>query len=92
MEDGAKPLGHPGCPVCAFKQCLLHPDHAFRNTFMSGSLGGSAVEHLPLAQGMILEFRNRVPRRAPCMEPASPSALSLSLCLMNKEKRKKAEL
>ena len=51
-----------------------------------GSLGGSAVERLPLAQGVILESRDQVPHRAPCMEPASPSAcvsatLALSLCL-----------
>ena len=39
-----------------------------------GSPGGSVVEHLPLAQGMILEAQDRVPHRAPCMEPASPSA------------------
>ena len=39
-----------------------------------GSLGGAAVWRLPLAQGMILETRDRVPHRAPCMEPASPSA------------------
>ena len=49
----------------------------------------------PSAQGVILETSDRVPRQAPCMEPASPSAyvsaslsLSLSLCvcvsLMNK--------
>ena len=43
----------------------------------------------PSAQGVILETRDRVPRRAPCMEPASPSAcvsasLSLSVFLMNK--------
>ena len=52
-----------------------------------GSLGGSAVEHLPLAQGAILESRDRVPRQAPSLEPASPSACvsaSLSLSLMNK--------
>ena len=39
------------------------------------------------AQGLILETRDRVPRQAPCMEPACVSAsLSLSLCvsLMNK--------
>ena len=28
----------------------------------------------PAARGVILETRDRVPRRAPCMEPASPSA------------------
>ena len=39
---------------------------------------------LPSAQGVILETRNQVPRRAPCMQPASPSACVsafLSLCL-----------
>ena len=36
----------------------------------------------PSAQGLILESRDRVPRRAPCMEPASPSAcVSVSLCV-----------
>ena len=50
---------------------------------ISGSLGGAAVWRLPLAQGAILETPDRIPRRAPCMEPASPSACvsaSLSLC------------
>ena len=49
-----------------------------------GHLGGSVVERLPSAQGVILESRNQVSRRAPCMEPASPSACvsaSLSLCV-----------
>ena len=36
----------------------------------------------PAAWGVILETRDRVPRRASCMEPASPSAcVSASLCL-----------
>ena len=39
-----------------------------------GRLGGSVVEHLPLAQGVILETRDWVPHQAPCVEPASPSA------------------
>ena len=47
-----------------------------------GFLGGAAVWRLPLAQGAILETRDRIPRRAPCMEPASPSAyVSASLSL-----------
>ena len=50
-----------------------------------GSLGGAAVQRLPLAQGGILETRDRIPHRAPrCMEPASLSAYvsaSLSLSL-----------
>ena len=44
-------------------------------------LGGLAP---PSVQGVILETQDRVPRWAPCMEPASPSAwvsASLSLCL-----------
>ena len=63
---------------------MLH--HAsLKKPFIRGSLGGSAVWHLPLAQGVILESRGQVPCRAPCMEPASPSScvsasLSLSLC------------
>ena len=52
-----------------------------------GSLGGSVVSLLPLAQGVILGSRDRVPRRAPGMEPASPSACvsaSLSASLIDK--------
>ena len=30
-----------------------------------GSLGGTVVWRLPLAQGMILETQDRIPRRAP---------------------------
>ena len=33
------------------------------------------------AQGLILETQDRVPRRAPCMEPASPLPVSASLSL-----------
>ena len=53
-------------------------------------LGGSAVERLPLAHGVIPGCQDPVPHQAPCMEPASsPSAyvsVSASLCvsLMNK--------
>ena len=47
-----------------------------------------------LAQGMILESRDRVPQQAPCMEPASLSAVPLSSSLslylrINKIKKKK---
>ncbi|CAD7678726.1 unnamed protein product [Nyctereutes procyonoides] len=55
-----------------------------------GSLGGSAVRRLPLAQGVILESRDRVLRRAPSMEPASvSSSLSLSHEWINKILKKK---
>ena len=40
---------------------------------MLGLLGGLAVERLPLAQGLILEYWDRVPHQALCMESASPS-------------------
>ena len=47
-----------------------------------GTPGGSAVERLPSAQGVILGSRDRVPRRGPCRDPASPSAcVSASLCV-----------
>ena len=46
-----------------------------------GSLGGSGVWCLPSAWGVILESRDRVPHGAPCMEPASPLCLCLSLCV-----------
>ena len=42
--------------------------------FGKGHLGGSAVEDLPLAQGVIPEPGDQVPHRAPCEEPTSPSA------------------
>ena len=47
-----------------------------------GHLGGSGVNHLPLAQGVILESWDWVPHWAPCVEPASSSAcVSASLSL-----------
>ena len=46
-----------------------------------GCLGGSAVEHLPWAQGMIPGPWDQVPHWASLREPASPSAyVSDSLC------------
>ena len=50
-----------------------------------GSLGGTAVWRLPLAQGAILETRDRIPRRAPgawsLLLPLPVSLpLSLSVC------------
>ena len=53
----------------------------FKKNRYWGSLGGLAVWCLPLAQGAILESPDRVPRRAPCMEPASlPLPVSLPAC------------
>ena len=63
-----------------------HPDFVFKKVGR-GPLGGSVVEHLSLAQGVIPRSWNRVPHWAPCTEPASPSAnisASFSVFLMNK--------
>ena len=52
-----------------------------------GRLSGSVVEHLPLAQVMILRSQDRVPHQAPHREPDFPSAYvsdSLSVSLMSK--------
>ena len=52
-----------------------------------GCLGGSVVECLLSAQGVILGFWDQIPRWAPHREPASPSAYvsaSFSVSLMNK--------
>ena len=57
-----------------------------KNAF-SGHLGGSVVEHLPLAQVMILDPGMEFPHQGPRREPASPSAYvsaSLPVPLMNK--------
>ena len=60
---------------------------------IKGSLGGAAVWRLPLAQGAILETRDRIPHRAsgawilllplPMSLPLSLS-LSLSVTIINK--------
>ena len=46
-----------------------------------GHLGGSVVEHLPLAQVMIPESWDLASHWASHREPASPSAMSLPLSL-----------
>lgn len=56
-----------------------------------GCLGGSVVEHLPLAQVMILGFWDQVLHWAPHRESACPSAyvsVSLSVSLKNKQTNK----
>ena len=45
---------------------------------VKGRLGGSMVERLPWAQGMISESWDQVLHQAPCMEPA---CFSLCLCV-----------
>ena len=58
---------------------------------MEGSLGGAAGWHLPLAQGAILETRDRIPRRAPGawslllpLPMSLPLSPSLSVTIINK--------
>ena len=54
------------------------------NIKKTGHLGGSVVEHLPLAQVLIPRSWDGVPHQAPHWKPASPSAyvsVSLSLCV-----------
>ena len=54
-----------------------------------GSLGGAAVWCLPLAQGAILETRDRIPYQAPgawslLLPPPVSLPLSLSVTIINK--------
>ena len=74
--------------ICFLSLALLsrRKGKTIRST-KKGWLGGSVVEHLPSAQGLILESQDQVPHRAPCIALASPSAyVSASLCVsvMNK--------
>ena len=58
-----------------------------RIVIQKGLLGGSAIEHLPLAQVVIPGSWDQVLHQDPHGEPASPSAYvsaSLSVLLMNK--------
>ena len=45
-----------------------------KKSLLRGRLGGSAVECLPSAHGVILGSRDQVPHRAPLREPISPFA------------------
>ena len=80
----------PGNHESAF--CLYgfaYSDLSHKNGIIQGSLGGAAVWRLPLAQGVILETRDRIPRRAPgawsLLLPLPVSLpLSLSVTIINK--------
>ena len=53
-----------------------------KNKKPRGSLGGAAVWRLPLAEGAILETRDRVPRWAPgAWSLLLPLPVSLPLCV-----------
>ena len=85
QEAGGRALLH-----CFSETEYMWWPHQARSNFKTskqGHLGGSVVEHLPLAQVMILESWDQVSQRDPRREPVSPSAyVSASLCvsLMNK--------
>ena len=51
----------------------------------SGRPGGSAVERLPLAQGVILETWDRVLHQAPCMGLLLSLPLILCVCVSHEE-------
>ena len=57
---------------------LTYTDRALQSGRLAGCSGGSVVEHLPLAQGVIPGSWDGVLHQAAFREPASPSA---SLCL-----------
>ena len=79
-------LGNVGSGLAA-KFRILSLDIWIKIQVISGHLGGSVVEHLPSAQGVIPGSWDQVPNRTPQREPASPSAyisVSPSVSLMNK--------
>ena len=51
----------------------------FKFPFFGGHLGGSVVEHLPLARGVIPGPWYQVPHHAPHREPVLPLPMSLPL-------------
>ena len=58
---------------------------AVKKSWWWAHLGGSVVEHLPSAQGVIPESWDRVLHQAPHGKPASPSAyVSASLSVSQK--------
>ena len=70
-------------PSCPFGSDMVYIKGA------QGSLGGAAVWSLPLAQGAILETRDRIPHRAPgawslLLPLPLFLALSVSQSFMNK--------
>ena len=72
--------------MCGAEKELVN--RSFKTFENVGHLGGSVVEHLPLAQVMIPGSWDGVAHRAPHREPASLSAyvsVSLSVSLMNKQ-------
>ena len=70
---GGTCLGTPAWASRAPLSSLGHLDESSKPGTL-GHLGGSAVEHLPSAQGVISGYWDLVPHQAPHRELASPSA------------------
>ena len=73
---------------CSLASCLDPATSFSDKDFIVGQPGWLSGLAPPSAQGVILETQDLVPRWAPCMEPASPSACvpaSLSLCVFQNE-------
>ena len=68
-----------------YKYFYMEPSYRYEFKHeLLGSLGGAAVLRLPLAQGVILETRDRIPHRAPdawSLLLPLPVSLRLSLSL-----------
>ena len=90
LPSGIDRIILPRVCQCCFHQStmtcvLVRGDGLY--VFVKGLLGGSVIEHLPLAQVVIPGSWDRDPHQAHHSEPASPSAClsaSLSVSLMNK--------
>ena len=60
--------------TCNLEKAILGDPRRKLESWKRGTLGGSVVEHLPLAQGLIPGSWDQVPQRAPHREPTSLSA------------------
>ena len=83
-EAGPDEQDSPALKNLSIDLCLSdRARESLRKTWkpIEGHPGGSAVERLPSAQVMILEFQDRVPHRAPHREPASSLPVSLPFSL-----------
>ena len=81
-------MGEVGRSCCQLIHRRSYTSDGFR-IHKKGHLGGSTVEHLPSAQGVIPGSWDQVPYWAPCTEPASlpvsqPLSLSMHLSGINK--------
>ena len=79
LKADAQLLSHPGVPEARILKDGYSNQRARSQGEVLGRLGGSAVEHLPSAQGMILESRDQVPHQLPAWSLFLPLPVSVSL-------------